>query len=452
MDFQSFVNNIDMPCCVMSVEKKQGGEIRIIAANAAYKETMGPSYYDNMPYHELVPQDNKFEEYCFRAAVMKQRMHAYVETKALHAWTDQTLIPLASDREDVGYCQFIFEFTETAETNRMATLSASAANSVIKAGLALLSADNFEKCVSQVLEDLMEESGANGARILLIDNTTKKVITFCEISRPGMEAVHEPVEKVIPYNLIRTWENVIGVSNCLIIKDEQDMLLVEDKNPEWAYSMRTHRIRSLILIPLRRYKETVGYMYLVNFDTSRIVQVKETMELMSFVLGSEIYTHILLHRLEELSMVDALTGLRNRRAMVDCMDQISSGKPESFGVINIDLNGLKTINDTNGHDAGDKALIQAGEILGKVFYQDDLFRTGGDEFIVIMRGIRKDAFDRKLDRLHNDMEKNGDVNFAIGAFWSDGSVDVRTAFRLADDRMYEDKKTFYEKNIHLRRR
>ena len=151
-------------------------------------------------------------------------------------------------------------------------------------------------------------------------------------------------------------------------------------------------------------------------------------------------------------MVDALTGLRNRRAMVDCMDQISAGEPESFGVINIDLNGLKTINDTNGHDAGDKALIQAGEILGKVFYQDDLFRTGGDEFIVIMRGIRKAVFDRKLERLHNDMEKNGDVSFAIGAFWSDGSVDVRTAFRLADDRMYEDKKTFYEKNIHLRRR
>ena len=176
------------------------------------------------------------------------------------------------------------------------------------------------------------------------------------------------------------------------------------------------------------------------------------MELMSFVLGSEIYTHILLHRLEELSMVDALTGLRNRRAMVDCMDQISSGKPESFGVINIDLNGLKTINDTGGHEAGDRILIQAGEILGKVFYQDDLFRTGGDEFVIIMRGIRKDVFDRKLERLHNDMEKNGDVSFAIGAFWSNGSVDIRTACRLADDRMYEDKKTFYEKNMHLRRR
>lgn len=455
MDFQSFVDNIDMPCCVLSVEKRPDGkcgEIRIVVSNKPYKDVMGPSYYDNMPYYELVPQDNKFEEYCFRAAVMKQRMHAYVETKALHAWTDQTLIPLASDREDIGYCQFIFEFTETAETNRMATLSASAANSVIKAGLALLSADNFEKCVSQVLEDLMEESGANGAQVLLIDNATEKVINFCEILRQGVEAVHKPGEEAVTYSLIRTWENVIGVSNGLIIKDEQDMLLVEEKNPEWAYSMRSHCVRSLILIPLRRNKETVGYMYLVNFDTSRIVQVKETMELMSFILGSEIYNHILLHRLEELSMVDALTGLRNRRAMVDCMDQISAGEPESFGVINIDLNGLKTINDTGGHEAGDRILIQAGEILGKVFYQDDLFRTGGDEFIVIMRRIRKAVFDRKLERLHNDMEKNGDVSFAIGAFWSDGSVDVRTAFRLADDRMYEDKKTFYEKNMHLRRR
>ncbi len=62
-----------MPCCVMSVEKTPAGtcrEIHIIAANEAYKNTMGPKYYDGMPYQELVPQDNKFEDYCFRAAIL----------------------------------------------------------------------------------------------------------------------------------------------------------------------------------------------------------------------------------------------------------------------------------------------------------------------------------------------------------------------------------------------
>ena len=111
MDFQHFVDGVDMPCCVMSVQKTAEdtcGEIRIIAANRRYKKTMGPAYYDGMLYSELVPKDNKFEDYCYRAAILKQRMHAYVETRALGCWTDQTLIPLGSDREDVGYWQFVF--------------------------------------------------------------------------------------------------------------------------------------------------------------------------------------------------------------------------------------------------------------------------------------------------------------------------------------------------------
>ena len=79
MEFQAFVNTVDMPCCVLSVEKageESWGEIRIVVANRAYRDTMGPAYHDNMIYSELVPQDNKFEDYCYRAAVLKQRMHA----------------------------------------------------------------------------------------------------------------------------------------------------------------------------------------------------------------------------------------------------------------------------------------------------------------------------------------------------------------------------------------
>ena len=96
---QQFVDCVAMPCCILSVKRTaEGGcgEIRIIAANRPYRLTMGPRYYDGMIYSELVPQDNKFEDHCYRAAILKQRMRAYVETRALRCWTDQTLIPLAS--------------------------------------------------------------------------------------------------------------------------------------------------------------------------------------------------------------------------------------------------------------------------------------------------------------------------------------------------------------------
>ena len=90
--------------------------------------------------------------------------------------------------------------------------------------------------------------------------------------------------------------------------------------------------------------------------------------------------------------------------------------------------------------------------MKKVFYHEELFRTGGDEFIVISAGIEKEVFERKADRLRSDVEKNADVSFAIGTYWSDGSEDTTTAMKQADEAMYEDKKAFYEANPELRRK
>ena len=77
MDYQKFVDQVAMPCCVIAVDRAGDGgygDIRIIAANAPYRSVMGPGYYDGMLYSELVPQDNKFEDYCYRAAILKQSM------------------------------------------------------------------------------------------------------------------------------------------------------------------------------------------------------------------------------------------------------------------------------------------------------------------------------------------------------------------------------------------
>ena len=455
MKHQVFVDTVAMPCCVMSVEKtKDGtcGEIRIIAANKPYKNMMGPAYYDGMLYHELVPQDNKFEDYCFRAAILKQRMHAYVETKALNAWTDQTLIPLESDREDIGYCQYIFEFTKEGEADRMAAVSVSAAEAVIKASLTLLRSEDFISSVRDVLRVIMEEADAEVSQIILIDREHKQSIDFCRLMSEDARPLRHPGVEKISYELMSTWERMIGVSNAVIIQNEQDMGQMAEENPAWAESMRMNNVRSLVLVPLRRAKEVTGYLYVVNYDISKTVKVKELLELMSFVLGSEIYTYMLLNKLEELSQIDTLTGILNRRAMQKRMRYLENHKTEAFGVVNIDLNGLKVVNDNEGHDAGDRLLIQAGELLGKVFYQDDLFRTGGDEFVIITSRIDQETFYKKVKRLRDDTEKNARVSFAIGEYWSEGGEDIKDVFRYADERMYADKMAFYERNPGLKRK
>lgn len=452
MNYQDFVNTVGMPCCVLSVRKlPEGGwgEIRIVVANQAYRDTMGPAYYDNMIYSELVPQDNKFEDYCYRAAVLRQRMHAYVETRALGGWTDQTLIPLSSDSEEVGYCQYIFEFTKGADPDRMAVVPAETAEAVIKACIRLIGTDDLRTGVGDVLKVIMDYSDAAASRIVLIDHGEKRAVNFCERSK-SMEWSHFE-EDFLSYELVASWENIIGVSNELILKDERDFTSIRDRNPLWAQSMMENGVHSLVLIPLRRKNKIIGYLYVINYDLSKEVQLKDLTELMSFFLGSEIHNSLLLRSLKTASLIDSLTGCCNRRAMKERMKYLGDHLPGlRYGIINIDLNGLKKVNDIDGHEAGDSLLIQAAELLGKVFYHDDIFRTGGDEFIVIATDIDEEAFDRKLVKIKEISMKNG-ISIAVGSYWCDGSVHFRQAFRLADERMYFDKKSYYERNPDLRR-
>ena len=229
------------------------------------------------------------------------------------------------------------------------------------------------------------------------------------------------------------------------------MASIAERNPEWVRSMNDNNVKSLVLIPLRRKKSVIGYLYVINFDTSKVVELKDLIELMSFFLGSEIHNNLLLKKLETISRIDALTGCNNRRAMIQRVSFLSDCSPRPcYGVVNIDLNGLKAVNDNEGHEAGDRLLIQVAELLGKVFYHEDVFRTGGDEFIILSVNIDREAFDRKLSNLHYGAKKHG-LRIAVGSCWCDGSLDPKETFRSADERMYSDKMAYYDKNPGLKR-
>ena len=441
--FQYFADSITKPCAVLSVEKRPDGscgDIHIVRANKAYKETMGPNYRDGMLYHELVPKDIKFEDFCYRAAILGQKMHTYVETRALEAWTDMELIPMASDDENTGYCQFLFEFTRGADAERMSDVSIQTADTAIKACIKLMGAKDFKASVRSVLEDVRELGDALCCEILLVDNKESRVEKYCSAMRSDNPFIGIDVDEVLTYELARTWEKMIDDSNCVIVKNDRDIESLAERNPDWARSLRDAGVESLIFLPLYQNKSIFGYLYMSNFNTDKVVELKEVMELISFFLGTEISNTLLHERMNLMLRTDTLTGTNNRYAMLDRISELK-GKP--FGIISLDLNGLKRMNDTYGHDAGDRLLVQAAEVLSKVFYEEDIFRTGGDEFVIISADITEGVFGRKLARFRRDAEKNVDVSFAMGSFWSDGTVEPSEAFRIADDNMYKDKREYY---------
>jgi diguanylate cyclase (GGDEF) domain len=161
-----------------------------------------------------------------------------------------------------------------------------------------------------------------------------------------------------------------------------------------------------------------------------------------------------MEKLKILSSKDMLTGVMNRNEMNNYVDKLSNGKDgasHSVGIIFADLNGLKRVNDDYGHSEGDTLLKNAAKALEEVFEVNEIFRAGGDEFTIIILDVTEEELNEKVDALREISKNYKYVSFAIGSCQETNSSKVRQALRLADERMYEDKRLYYEAHPEMKR-
>lgn len=427
--------------------------MRIAHGNRAFREAMGDAYHDGIPCDEILPAEANFADLCVRSAILGQRVHAYAHDETRDVWLDLTLFPLVREREDLANSLFFIEESENPDPERMASVSMDTATAAVKASVALLGTDDLKDAVKQILDDIIVRSGAFSSRLTLVDDERRIATKFSEAFVKGFFDEDNMPDVPVPYEVVATWADMLGPANILIIERDSDFDKVAPINPEWVGSLRMFGVNSFIMTALRQGGNTIGYLQLSNFDVSRTLEVKELMELITFLLSAQISNQLLMERLERMSKRDQLTGLLNRHAMLERMGTINeSDAREPFGIVSIDLNGLKAVNDHDGHDAGDKLLIRASNMLRASFDDEDLFRMGGDEFMAIVTGIDRDSFDRKVEHLRSDDRATDAVSFAIGSYWSDGTTDVRTASLRADYLMYADKDEYYAVHRDIRRR
>ena len=140
--------------------------------------------------------------------------------------------------------------------------------------------------------------------------------------------------------------------------------------------------------------------------------------------------------------VDGMTGLGNRSAYEEHVrqldDEIRAGTAD-FAIELFDLNGLKVINDTLGHEEGDRTIIRAARFLAGRFPDDACYRIGGDEFIVIRQGAKSDGLNDGLDA----QESSVSMSQGFAAFEPGRDLGFRAVFNRADAAMYEDKQAYY---------
>ncbi|MCR5328386.1 MAG: sensor domain-containing diguanylate cyclase [Saccharofermentans sp.] len=442
----------------MSVDLKEENHDNryfVADANDAYKRTVVKNLEDfetNVPYTRYIPKAANFEALCDSCVLTNKPIHTYFDIELYNAWMEVFLMPLESDDPDKGMILFSYEMNPKADIDKLTDISSETATNVIKTCLMLRETDDFQESMNAVIADIREQCGAKRCSILLTDYEKREYKLLCEDY--GNDPNQIPLSEFLTeefYKVIETWPRLIKKSNCFIITNDKDMDEAHKIAPEWIDSLRSDNVKTIVIFPLRSDNKTIGYIWAGNFDPSKTLMIKETLGLTAFILSTEIANEQNIRKMKIMSSTDLLTGVYNRNAMNNRIsDDLSSQNPitKPFGIFFVDVNGLKTTNDTQGHTAGDDLLKDVAATL-KELGDDGLevYRVGGDEFMVIATETDKEEFAKLNEILVSNCERPGRAHFAVGSSHSD-DVDgsIIKAMQNADATMYEVKEEYYSRH------
>lgn len=303
----------------------------------------------------------------------------------------------------------------------------------------LYAVDDLDQTINAVLTQIGEFLVSDRAYVFeikdeLMNNTH-------EWTAPGISPQLKKLQQ-LDLSLISDWLPFFEKNDCIIIDDVEQL---QKTNPAAYATLHAQEITSLIAAPIFLDNKLAGYIGIDNYDSEKIKNSSYLLLSMSIFLSYAIRHRNHVDMLHRLSYHDLLTNALNRNAFMDVLSQFRPGQYASAGIIYIDINGMKEINDFYGHHQGDKILITTVAKVFNLFKPDELFRIGGDEFVIITYDLTETDFYEKFNLLRNIFCKKTNLPFSIatGSCWVKSPSDLNSLLQQADSAMYTDKKKFY---------
>lgn len=308
-----------------------------------------------------------------------------------------------------------------------------------------LSAPTPEKSLEWLLRYIGEVSKSE--RIYIFEEMPGKILKntyeWCaENITPQIDFLQE-----VPYHVLALWyRSFENHKNVLIENLEQ----TKESDPLAYEYLAPQNIHSLITSPLIYNDEIIGFYGVDNPPQEFFKHISVLLEILGHFIVSIMRHRDLVQHLEEVSYYDQLTGARNRHAMNECIQSIDPNV--SIGILYGDLMGLKKLNDSMGHQAGDALLIRAYECFKQHFCEETIFRIGGDEFLVLLHDITEEELHKKTALLRQTMPDYKLV-MALGVVWRPQcGHNILELLKEADQNMYFDKSNYYKQFPNERRR
>lgn len=211
---------------------------------------------------------------------------------------------------------------------------------------------------------------------------------------------------------------------------------VEQFCHESGYAPRLPNLQRLIFARLRLDDHIYGYLEVVNPAPEQMEKALPLLRALARFFSILLRNRNLMQRIDRLSKVDPLTGVMNRRGLLDALKDLPAG---TYAFFFGDLNGLKETNDKLGHDAGDRLIQSAASVFVHSCPTNAVFRMGGDEFLMIEAVQDEQEASAINDRLHDRFRVAGisiSLGFSMAAL---PAANIDTVLAEADCHMYKEK-------------
>ena len=321
---------------------------------------------------------------------------------------------------------------------------ASVSNTLIKCIRVLNSHPDMDVALNKLLEIIDKYFDGDRAYIFENDYERQTISNLYEYTVDGVVPEIDELQDV-PLGAIDYWMDRFREDGTFYISDVKKEV---DKDTDTYRLLKVQNIKKLIAVPLIEEKKIIGF---IGVDNPK--QNYEDLSLLSsvtfFILDS-IEKREMTKELQKMSFEDGLTRLNNRNKFNQVMDELKVTPPKSMGVVYLDLNGLKEVNDRFGHEAGDKLIKKSAKIIYDIFGVD-AFRIGGDEFVAIVVNDSKESFVNKV-KSTKALMKQKEVSISVGTSFREENCDIEKQLADADMKMYEEKQKFYKSPENNRRK
>ena len=376
---------------------------------------------------------------CYKAAILGQEITETIFSTETQLWLNYTIAPTSIPE----HCSYTFLNIDREHKDRVNYEKISKTDKAIIRITELL---NSRKSYSTTMNSILAEIGQiiHPDRLYILETDGKLVNNTFEWCAKGIEPAIHLLQNIPHKGYLDIWEKALGDQSSFVVENIEAYRKTE---PQIYEILKIQNIHSIIEAPLYDNDRIIGYLGADNYHPTEEIDTRRILETVARFISRRIVNFQLMKKLEAINTHDMLTGILNRYAMNKKTSALQKSNI-STGIFFADLNGLKETNDKLGHKEGDKLIRKSAAFLTKFFGDSSVYRTGGDEFIVLIPNIAEDEFEKLEQRFAARLKRSG-LNMSFGSEWCDSARNVMRAIASADKKMYEAKAEYY---IHHDRR